>query len=168
MEILRTSSNTCVPVTRLHDVTTATTQMMCHQPVCSSVSDEETRMQFICNTFELTRKPVITDSPAMKNTNLTNDLEQLISEQFQKNAAVTIHKTYGDGNCLFRAISFGLTQSQEAHHLIRNYTVNHMPDKVFSCVLPENVDEIANMGREGVWGTDRNIAALQLSCSRVT
>ena len=100
--------------------------------------------------------PKITSVPEkQQNKVLARTIEELIAQEWAQRTSVTIYKTDGDGNCLFRAISLGLTQSQDSHQLIRNYVINHLMDTTQS----DNVDDIANMGRDGVWGTDKEIAA---------
>jgi len=117
---------------------------------------QEKRLQFTCDQFQLVRMPKITSVPEEhQNKVLAHCLEQLIAQECAQNTTVTIYKTDGDGNCLFRAISLGLTQSQDSHKLIRNYVINHLMDTAQS----DNVDDIANMGRDGVWGTDQEITA---------
>ena len=55
-------------------------------------------------------------------------LESIIYKQTGIRVTVTIMHTAGDGNCLFRALSLAISQSEENHNIIRSYLVNHMLD----------------------------------------
>ncbi|XP_044577513.1 OVARIAN TUMOR DOMAIN-containing deubiquitinating enzyme 10-like [Cotesia glomerata] len=40
----------------------------------------------------------------------------------------TVHKIYGDGNCMFRAISLILWETEEEHRSLRTLVVHHIMD----------------------------------------
>ena len=125
------------------------------RPMWSHHLVEDKRLLSICEKFQLTRRPRIEEPEEHENKALTHHVEKLIADKCSQNTIVTVHRTDGDGNCLFRALSLGLTQSQDAHNLIRNYVINHLLDTT----QPEDIEHIANMGRDGVWGTDKEICA---------
>lgn len=69
----------------------------------------------------------------------------------------------GDGNCLFRSLSYIITGSEEFHSTLRTLTVNHMDsiDTLMQQHLPRRVssvvDQSSGMRQEGTWGTDFEI-----------
>jgi hypothetical protein len=77
------------------------------------------------------------------------------------------HKIGGDGNCLFRAISFLLTGEEHQHHLIRAKIIERIaeshkdPDDPVKLYLgkEDGRDYLkrTNMGNFGKWGTDFEI-----------
>ena len=82
---------------------------------------------------------------------------------------VTNYQITGDGNCFFRALSLGLTQSQEQHDLLRSFVVNHMLDATIRGGLQRQFmdegvasdfdDYLERMLRPGEWGTELEIIA---------
>ena len=74
------------------------------------------------------------------------------------------HKTDGDGNCYFRAMSFILTGTEDYHVQLRDSVVGHMAviDGKLKDYLNQNVnDYVATSGmcNDGVWATDAEITA---------
>jgi len=78
--------------------------------------------------------------------------------------------TAGDGNCLFRALSLAISQSEENHNIIRSYLVNHMldsdilTDKENLFAASNNQSQsfhqhIVNMQQLGTWGTEQEIVS---------
>ena len=61
----------------------------------------------------------------------------MIYRETNYDITVAIHKIIGDRNCLFRALSLALTQSQSHHELIRAYIVNHMNDPALRNTIEE-------------------------------
>jgi len=82
-----------------------------------------------------------------------------VDQRQNANVEVIVFSTAGDGNCLFRAISLGLTNFQHSHQLIRNHVINYLLDNTNEKTSVEEVEDIANMGRDGVWGTDIELSA---------
>jgi len=107
---------------------------------CCDIVIQENRLQSICDQFGLTRLPTINSMPENhQNNTLSHHIERLIAKECGKNTTVTIYTTNGDGNCLFRAISLGLTHSQEAHHLTRNNIIKNLLDTSQSQNTPIDV-----------------------------
>jgi len=130
--------------------------------------DDNTR-QTICRNFNL---HFCNMPPAnMFNTQSTDaqQLKMLIEGQTKMHVSVTIHGIWGDGNCLFRAISLGITGQQDQHQLIRDYIVNHMTKPTVrndmeclyaSAARSRNYSEhLLLMQQPGVWDTDQEIVA---------
>ncbi|XP_071092712.1 uncharacterized protein [Haliotis cracherodii] len=74
------------------------------------------------------------------------------------------HKTKGDGNCFFRAISYFLTDHETSHLRLRDAVVQHMSEKgeKLDNYLQQNVTKYLNssrMAENGVWATDAEIMA---------
>lgn len=79
---------------------------------------------------------------------------------------VEIFTADGDGNCLFRALSLGLTGSQDHHQRFRELVVDHMINNQDSLqqlytATPEQEQAVAvqiqQMRELGCWGTEREI-----------
>lgn len=76
----------------------------------------------------------------------------------------TLHNILGDGNCLFRALSYVITGRQVYHSVVRYKILDHMRT-IENQLLPHmnmslsNYIQSSGMGREGVWGTDIEIFA---------
>ena len=123
-------------------------------------SIEQDRLRTICDRFMLQLKPHISQ-PGRKNKELTYRVQQLLAVNQKQNAnvEVAIFPTAGGGNCLFRAIRLGLANSQHSHGLIRNHVINYLLDNTNENTNAQEVEDIANMGRDGVWGTDTEISA---------
>ncbi|KAI4492065.1 hypothetical protein M0802_010073, partial [Mischocyttarus mexicanus] len=43
-----------------------------------------------------------------------------------KNSTFHVHKIYGDGNCMFRALSYILWKNEEKHQYLRNTVATHI------------------------------------------
>ena len=84
----------------------------------------------------------------------------LIPQQLGKPSK--LYKTIGDGNCLFRAISFSISGRQVYDQIVRNKIVEHMI-AIESPLRPHMNSSLDNyLGRSGmikqnVWGTDIEI-----------
>lgn len=78
---------------------------------------------------------------------------------------VNIKHIRGDGNCLFRSLSYMITGSEEFHFTLRTLTVNHMDsiDTLLQQHLPRKTSSVVDyvqssgMRQEGTWGTDVEI-----------
>jgi len=76
-----------------------------------------------------------------------------------------LHRTRGDGNCFFRAISYCVTGTEDGHQTLRNKVTEHMSNKVsrelenyMNSNMSRYMDE-SNMILDGVWATDAEIIA---------
>jgi hypothetical protein len=110
---------------------------------------------------------------------ICQDIKNMIYRETNYDITVAIHKIIGDGNCLFRALSLALTQSQSHHELIRAYIVNHMNDPALRNTMEEIFvsrsqnaiysyqEHVLQMAKVGIWGTEHEIvtAAQLLECS---
>ena len=73
-----------------------------------------------------------------------------------------LYKTKGDGNCLFRAISYSISGRQLFHNIVRNKIVEHMITienalrPHINCSL-DNYIARSGMKEQNVWGTDIEI-----------
>ena len=78
------------------------------------------------------------------------------------NEPAILHKITGDGNCLFRALSYIITGRQVYHNVIRNKILDHM-SSIGNLLLPymrmslNDYFQSSGMHQEGVWGTDIEI-----------
>ena len=72
----------------------------------------------------------------------------------------------GDGNCLFRALSYAITKKQKYHKKIREAIVNHILINACICnsfIYPSNVHDhvlSTKMSESNVWGTALEILAV--------
>jgi len=64
-----------------------------------------------------------------RHSSVCSALRRLIELQSQTAVRVTVYDISGDNNCLFRALSLGVTGTQEQHQLIRAYVTNRMLDE---------------------------------------
>ena len=80
----------------------------------------------------------------------------------------TIQSIQGDGNCLFRALSFIITGSEEQHTLVREAILHHML-QIAHFMLSHHINDHSSvseyiqhtgMGQDGTWGTDIEILTL--------
>ena len=80
--------------------------------------------------------------------------------------------TQGDGNCQFRALSFGLYGSEDRHAEVRANIVQHLrenPERYFA--FPETDEEVFadfvnRMSRDREWGGARTLRAFEQSYRR--
>ena len=94
---------------------------------CATTSPNTNYLQNICSNFNLEFVPHI-QSEHSRHDAVACELEALIHSKTDRNVHVEIFRIVGDGNCLFRALSLGITRSQKQHGLLRSYVVNHMMD----------------------------------------
>ena len=81
-----------------------------------------------------------------------------------------VQQIVGDGNCLFRAVTYEVTLSEEHHPFFRSTACNVLRDKRFkasfeSTHIPNDLSANAyikqsKMEKLGTWGTDIEIIAL--------
>lgn len=70
----------------------------------------------------------------------------------------------GDGNCLFRAISFAIYQNQDMHSKIRTDITNMIKNNKHKfkpfITGPQSIDtHVSNMSKLGTWGTQVELIA---------
>ena len=79
----------------------------------------------------------------------------------------------GDGNCLFRALAYGITGSQRQHSIVRRLVVEHLrwivtteleqhlyPNFICDDDTVEDYIVRTRMDHDGAWGTDKEITVL--------
>jgi len=147
---------------------------------CETNSLDEPFQQTVCMTLNLRlfKHKRTTMSPS--HTEVATQLEQYIYTQTAIRKNATAVKISGDGNCLFRALSYAITRSQTQHEVLRMYIANYMmqPDvanrlqQLFATAdRPEvtHMDHVLTMQDSGQWGTEEEIAtaAHLLGCSIV-
>ena len=92
-------------------------------------------------------------------------LEQYLYTQTNKATTVTIIAISGsDGNCLFRALAYGLTRDESNHTLLRSYIVSHMTafEEPFKALFTDDdayTRHLQKMQKSGEWGTETEIIA---------
>ena len=77
----------------------------------------------------------------------------------------TTHSVKGDGNCLFRTLSFIITGSEEQHTLVREAILHHMLQIAHfmlshHIIIHSSVSKYIQhtcMDQDGTWGTDIEI-----------
>ncbi|CAH1803287.1 unnamed protein product, partial [Owenia fusiformis] len=112
----------------------------------------------LCNIHHLKYTPKSND-PVYDNVEIA----------FMKPKYESLKHIRGDGNCLFRAIAYCITNDENDHTAIRQSIVSHRNDqscKKYICKTRgitatelENHIRSQNMNRSSVWGTDIEIAA---------
>ena len=137
---------------------------------CQVASVDETFQRRTCQRLNLKFCEPRAQTQHTDATAVSQALQDVIRSKTGQNVNVTVHKIIGDGNCLFRALSFALTHSQRHHALLRSYLVNHMMDdsvcgpmeQLFISRQGPNSqfnDYLINMEQAGVWGTEQEITA---------
>lgn len=96
-------------------------------------------------------------------------LEMNIYKQTSRSTIAKIHQIIGDGNSLFRALSLGITGTQNQHDLLRAYIVNHMLHsdvrrdlELLFLSRNQNRDyntHLVEMQNAAEWGTEQEIIA---------
>ena len=87
-----------------------------------------------------------------------------VAEHFLKQQGRKLGSVLGDGNCLFRALSFAIHQHQDMHHKLRIDITQMIKDnkqqfKPF-IIGPVPIDRhIINMSKLGTWGTQVELIA---------
>ena len=79
-----------------------------------------------------------------------------------EDAPSSVYRIVADGNCLFRAVSYVVSGSQEHHRMLRKLVVEKMYDMgcEFKRITGQNASEYVartKMNEPGVWGTDVEI-----------
>ena len=87
-----------------------------------------------------------------------------MAELFLKQQERQIESVMGDGNCLFRAISFAIHQDQHLHEKVRKDIVEMMSNNKHKfrpyITGPQPIDtHIKNMSKLGTWGTQAELIA---------
>ena len=93
---------------------------------CQIASLQIELQQCICQRFNLEFISNELPKTAVVEKVVSNKLIKQIRLETTTRTNARIHQIIGDGNCLFRGISLGITGTQSQHSLIRAYIVNHM------------------------------------------
>ena len=144
---------------------------------CAITSPNTNYLQSICSNFNLVFVPNMSSQHSRHDV-VACELEALIHTKTGCSVHIEIFRIIGDGNCLFRALSLAFCQTENMHHIIRSYIVNHMLDTNFTTVLrtfcERNVRNclqfqqyLQRMQQDGHWGTEIEIisAANLFDCS---
>jgi len=138
--------------------------------------DDSTRLT-TCTDFNLQFYDMPTTNTQQLQSNDARELQMIIENQTKTSINIAIHHILGDGNCLFRAISLGITGQQDQHQMIRDFIVNYMMrssvrynlERLYtSARRAKTYDEhLLAMQQVGEWGTDQEIvaAAEMFKCS---
>ena len=120
--------------------------MSCIQSSSFSFIPQTVSLQkFLCSKVNL---PLLFEHKSRENKILEPPLEK--------------HSIQGDGNCLFRALSYIVTGRQTDHHILRSKVIEHIKTiEVYllphmKCSL-ENYLQKSQMRSSGTWGTDIEI-----------
>jgi len=149
-------SNNLANATATNPLTTANINIFCHCKV-ESVSREW--QQDTSHRLNLAYHPPVRCCPSQCRL-----LERLIYNRTQVHTTASRYRVNGDGNCLFRALAFAITGSQNQHNIVRQYIVNHILDHGV-----QQHQHLQIMQHQGEWGTDEEIiaAAHLFECSVV-
>ena len=91
---------------------------------CSIDSIDAASKTLICNRMNL---PFVGNELIRSAEHrVCQQMETAVSSMTRQRVVVQTYRAAGDGNCLFRAISYCITGSQQQHGIIRGYIVNHM------------------------------------------
>jgi hypothetical protein len=137
---------------------------------CSSQSLHITFQQQVCRDLNLSFNNELLNT-LHTDRGVARLLAAAIHQQTHRTYDVTIYQMGTDGNCLFRALSMGITGSQSQHSLIRDYLVNHMQRDTFRDEMAQLFENrqgqqattydshLAAMQQTGTWGTEQEIVA---------
>ena len=134
---------------------------------CKVYSVDESYQKYVCQQLNLQHFSHDSTMPELLLA-AAEQLSAYMYRQTQQQTCVKVYRIPGfDGNCLFRALSTGITRSQSQHDLLRSYIINHMLDDSITDGLQNlyarNNDEyqrqLQDMEQPGEWGTDCQIAA---------
>ena len=148
----------------------------CIYQSCEVESLSQFHQQEICNRLNLQLFDRTSRCLTTSHTDITRHLRNAIYKETHTATNITIEPISGhDGNCLFRAISQAVTNSQTQHEIIRTYIVNIMSDPALSERLQQMFansslqlqHHLLDMQESGEWGTEQEIAAAAhlLDCS---
>jgi len=136
---------------------------------CSINSIDTTSQILISNSMNLAYIDNEVIWPAERR--ICQQMERLIGSMTGQQVLVKIWRAAGDGNCLFRSVSYCITGSQQQHGIIRSYIVNHMLNSQYHNHLEVTYDRrqqqhkktfnrhLEEMERNGTWGTEQEIIA---------
>jgi ATP-dependent DNA helicase PIF1 len=128
----------------------------------SSVSDEFRKT--LCQKFGLLYCGEELHSAEAVEQQTCRKMQTAISLQTNRKCSVKIYKAAADGNCLYRALSLGLTGSQTQHDIIRSLIVDHLVtvqqdmSHIYAVGSPYS-RHLQAMRQPGCWGTEREIIA---------
>jgi len=145
---------------------------------CGISSLNEESQTAICTRLNLHLSPPVHTDMSPANAVVARKLQQLIYTNTNIQTDVNVVDISGDGNCLFRALSYSLSRSQTTHDILRQYIVNYMTNPLIQEQLiqlfaggnrpAENYNHhLLRMQEPGDWGTEQEIvtAAHLLQCS---
>ena len=90
--------------------------------------------------------------------NLYSDLS--LARQISAFHPPTAQPVIGDGNCLFRAICYPLTGSEDMHLHLRGLICDVIEQNSHFLSVPQDYIQTSNMRISGVWGTEVEIFAI--------
>ena len=129
--------------------------------------DDECR-QTLCTRLNLRNYPFV--QQGRRHSFVSTEIKRLIEIQSRLRVKVTVYDIQGDNNCLFRALSLGVSGTQEQHQLLRAYMTNRMLEESMQRSLQqlfvdrhsaaESYEQhVIKMQDDGEWGTDIEIIA---------
>jgi len=151
----------------------------------SLLSDIQLEM---CNSLNLAYVADELSVTAIVERAVSHRMQSAIYTQTQQTTDVTIYQAMGDGNCLFKSLSLGITGTQRQHNLMRSYIINNMLHSDVQQQLEQSFqtrsggrlqqshnnnqtysEHLAAMQQNGEWGTEHEIiaAAHLFNCSIV-
>ena len=145
--------------------------------IIESVSGEVQRS--VCAQLNLMWSGYELNTSHQSEVTIARMIENSIYKVTRQQVKVNIYHIMGDGNCLFRALSLGITGTQSQHRLIRYFIVNHMMNvnirdefcNIYGSYRRRcNYEQhVATMQTPGQWGTEMEViaAANLLQCSIV-
>ncbi|TIC67940.1 OTU-domain-containing protein [Wallemia mellicola] len=122
---------------------------------------------------EMADRPKYTLHTLWKNILDSNFPESVNIYQITDHYIRTEGYIVGDGNCMFRAISFALYGDQRKHGDVRKLVVNYMAENIDERVGQEKVkllcdlnwrDYLEEMQKEGTWGDEYVLINAALAC----
>jgi len=136
---------------------------------CSINSIDTSSQTIVCNRMNL----AFTDNKLIRSAEhrVCQKMKTLVTSMTRQHVVVKIFRAAGDGNCLFRAISYCITGSQQQYGIIRGYIVNHMLTSQYHSQLELSYSHsnlhhnktfshhLQEMERDGTWGTEQEIIA---------
>jgi OTU domain-containing protein 5 len=87
-------------------------------------------------------------------------------DEAMERAGMKIHEVDGDGNCLFRAVSFQAYGSESKHFMVRKKCMQYigLEKEYFANFIPGGLDYIdeyiKKKSKDGSWGDDIEIQAM--------
>jgi len=145
---------------------------------CRLTSLDDTFKAETCERLNLQLHPITLSTLPCISPDVSFRLQADINKQTGQCPSVKVLKVSGrGGNCLFRALSLAITNTESQHEIIRGYIVNHLQHSdiceqlrtMYTGSDIEYQQYLLSMQNNGEWGTDLEIAAAAhlLQCSIV-